>query len=154
MHSSPVCTRAAGGKVEGRGTRADSDCTRIPRSIAETERVAPPLPPHKHTRQSCVHVLVQTVTLEFYYSMVATAQAASNPDVINQLMYIGGQQVQCCIPPRGAVIYLTQEVILMHSRSLLDCLQLAVLLFQQISGWLKSSSRMGTCDCGTLCSWR
>jgi len=29
----------------------------------------------------------------------------------------------------------------MHSRNLLDCLQLAMLLFQQMSGWLKSPSR-------------
>lgn len=29
----------------------------------------------------------------------------------------------------------------MHSKSLLDCLQLAVLLFQQMLGWLKSPSR-------------
>ncbi|KAK4814209.1 hypothetical protein QYF61_012548 [Mycteria americana] len=34
----------------------------------------------------------------------------------------------------------------MHSRSLLDCLQLAVLLFQQMSGWLKSPSRTRACE--------
>ena len=32
-----------------------------------------------------------------------------------------------------------------HSRSLLDCLQLMVLLLQQISGWLKSLSRTRAC---------
>ncbi|KAK4823103.1 hypothetical protein QYF61_025841, partial [Mycteria americana] len=35
----------------------------------------------------------------------------------------------------------------MHSRSLLDCLQLTMLLFQQMLGWLKSPSRMRACKC-------
>jgi len=41
--------------------------------------------------------------------MVTTAQTASNPDVTNQLICFGEQQVQYSIPPGGAM---TQEVIL------------------------------------------
>jgi len=44
--------------------------------------------------------------------MVATAQAASNPDVTNRLIYMGKQQVQYCIPPGESINYLTQEVVL------------------------------------------
>jgi len=44
--------------------------------------------------------------------MVSAAQAVSNPDVTNQFICIGEQQVHNCIPPGGAFYYLTQEVIL------------------------------------------
>lgn len=42
---------------------------------------------------------------------------------------------------------------LMLSRSLLNCLQPAALLFQQISGWLKSPIRTRACDHDASCSW-
>ena len=44
--------------------------------------------------------------------MVTTAQTASNPDVTNQLICIGEQQVQYCISPGRAIYYLTQEFVL------------------------------------------
>ena len=44
--------------------------------------------------------------------MVTAAQAASNPNVINQFINTGEQNVHCCTPPGGAVNYLTQEFIL------------------------------------------
>jgi len=40
-----------------------------------------------------------------------------------------------------------------HSRNLLDCLQLAVLLFQQMSGWFKSPSRVRDCEHEASWSW-
>lgn len=50
----------------GRGTRADSDCTRVPGSVAGTERVAV-APYLSHSRHSHAHILVQAVTSEFHY---------------------------------------------------------------------------------------
>ena len=44
--------------------------------------------------------------------MVPTAQAASNPDVTNQFICIGEQQVQYCILAGGAFNYLIEKVIL------------------------------------------
>lgn len=40
-----------------------------------------------------------------------------------------------------------------HSRSLLDCLQIAVLLFQQMSQWLESPSRVKACEHDASCCW-
>ena len=42
----------------------------------------------------------------------------------------------------------------MHSRSLLDCLQLTELLFQQMSGCLKSHTRITACKHEASWSWR
>lgn len=53
-------------RVGGNGDCADSDCTHAPRSIAQTEMVAPATP---YSTQSGVYVLVQTVTLEFHYAL-------------------------------------------------------------------------------------
>ena len=48
---------------------------------------------------------------ELHHYMITTAQAASNPHVINQFAYTGEQQAQYCIVPGGAVYYLFQEVV-------------------------------------------
>ncbi|KAK4823759.1 hypothetical protein QYF61_006055 [Mycteria americana] len=45
-------------------------------------------------------------------------------------------------PLGGLSITWLKKLSLMHSRSVLDCLQLAVLLFQQMLGWLKFPSRI------------
>ncbi|KAK4827184.1 hypothetical protein QYF61_015146 [Mycteria americana] len=42
----------------------------------------------------------------------------------------------------------------MHCRSFLDCLELAVLLFPQMSGWLTSPSRTRDCEHEASHSWR
>ncbi|XP_042685243.1 ras GTPase-activating protein 1-like isoform X1 [Centrocercus urophasianus] len=55
-------------------------------------------------------------------------------------------------PLVGPSITWLRKLFSMHSRSLLDHLQLAVLLFQQMSGWFKSPSRTSTCDCNASCS--
>lgn len=69
--------------------------------------------------------------------MAAVAQATSSLDVSNYLFCIGDQHIQYTIPFGRAVYYLAQEIIL-HSRNFLDCLQLPVLLSQQMLGRLKS----------------
>ncbi|KAK4806147.1 hypothetical protein QYF61_001073 [Mycteria americana] len=57
-------------------------------------------------------------------------------------------------PLVGLSITWLKKLSSMHSRSLPDCLQLAVLLFQQMSGWLKSPSRTRSCEREASCSWR
>ncbi|KAK4829131.1 hypothetical protein QYF61_002210 [Mycteria americana] len=57
-------------------------------------------------------------------------------------------------PLVGLSITWLKKLSSMHSRSLLDCLQLSVLLFQQMSGWLKSPSRTRGCERDASCSWR
>ncbi|KAK4818603.1 hypothetical protein QYF61_015465, partial [Mycteria americana] len=57
-------------------------------------------------------------------------------------------------PRVGVSITWVKKLSSMHSRSLLDCLQLAVLLFQQMLGWLKSPSRTRACEREASCSWR
>lgn len=49
------------------------------------------------------------------------------------------------------VYYLTQKFT--HSRSFLNFLKLIVLLSQQMSRWLKSFSRMRSCEHNASCSW-
>ncbi|KAK4829570.1 hypothetical protein QYF61_005239 [Mycteria americana] len=56
-------------------------------------------------------------------------------------------------PLVGLSITWLKKLSSMHARSLLDCLQLAVLLFQQMSGWLKSPSRTRACERDASCSW-
>ncbi|KAK4818677.1 hypothetical protein QYF61_017422 [Mycteria americana] len=50
----------------------------------------------------------------------------------------------------GLSITWVKKLSSMHSRSVLDCLQLAM----QMSGWLKSPSRTRACECEASCSWR
>jgi len=54
----------------------------------------------------------------------------------------------------GVLITWLKKLSSMHSRNLLDCLQLAVLLFLQMSGWLKSPNRMRVCEREASWSWR
>ncbi|KAK4811032.1 hypothetical protein QYF61_015736 [Mycteria americana] len=56
-------------------------------------------------------------------------------------------------PRVGLSITWVKKLSSMHSRSLLDCLQLATLLFQKMSGWLKSPSRTRACERDASCSW-
>jgi len=49
-------------------------------------------------------------------------------------------------PQVGVLITWLKKLSSMYSRNLLDCLQLAVLLFQQMSGWLKFPSRTRACE--------
>lgn len=48
---------------------------------------------------------------ELNHSMIATAQAASSPDITNQFTLIGEQEVQHCIHHGGTIYHLSQEVI-------------------------------------------
>lgn len=56
-----------------------------------------------------------------------------------------------CTPSGRVVYYLTQKFT--HSRSFLNFLKLIVLLSQQMSRWLKSFSRMRSCEHNASCSW-
>ncbi|KAK4813629.1 hypothetical protein QYF61_014389, partial [Mycteria americana] len=87
---------------------------------------------------------------------VNSTNAASNLDVTDELTCIGDHQVQYRIPSGrgcGSITWL-KKLSSMHSRSLPDCLQLAMLLFQQMSGWLKTPSRTRACEREASCSWR
>jgi len=57
-------------------------------------------------------------------------------------------------PQVGVSITWLQKLSSMHSRNLLDCLQLAVLLLQQMSGWLMSPSRTRDGEHKASWSWR
>ena len=54
----------------------------------------------------------------------------------------------------GLPIICTKKLFSTHYCSLLDCLQFGVPLFQQISGWLKSPSRVRACEHDIYCCWR
>jgi len=54
----------------------------------------------------------------------------------------------------GVSITWLKKLSSMHSKCLLNCLHLAALLFQQMSGWLKSPGRTKDCEHAGSWSWR
>lgn len=77
--------------------------------------------------------------------MVTVAQAASNLYLFNNRLCVGEHQMQKHFTFSRSVQYLNQKVVINGLRTLLDCLQLAILLTQQTAGWLKSPSRFRAC---------
>lgn len=83
--------------------------------------------------------------------VITAAQADPNLDVPEWFTCVGDHQIQYCIPSGRAITRLRKSSSL-HSRSLLDFLQLTVLLSQMLQ-LLKFPSRTRAHEHDSLCSW-
>ena len=84
--------------------------------------------------------------------MITAAQAACSLDATDELTCTREHQVQYCIPSGKGGLKSYPQCIL--GVSILDCLLLTVILFQQMSAWLKFPSRMRDCKSEASWNWR